>query len=217
MREFRRPKVKCNSCNFFTHFSTGVFEAAELDPQTDIVAHWPDPPSVTESCPKCGNAIDTSAVYPYLQGFAPGFEELKGFYKDFGARWETHRESFEVALSDWASQVLFEEVVKELNAPGGQQWYRQRVVLSKLRRVLPRTATLPRQRTDGSEQLSDLVKRNRLLFTVLLPASIPESVWCDLFRIATIVERISAGNHVLRWAKSVGYFADSAGFRWRLA
>ncbi len=127
MREFRRPKVKCNYCNFFIHFSTGLFEATELDPLTDIVAQWPEPPSVTESCPKCGNAIDTSAVYPYLQGFAPGFEELKAFYKGFSARWETHRESFEVALSDWVSQVPFEEVVKELNTPGGQQWYRQRL------------------------------------------------------------------------------------------
>lgn len=125
MRDLNREPVPCASCGAHIYFN--LVGAADNDPN-EVIANRREPPEPREKCPRCDAEVDTTVAYAYIPGFPPALADLKTAYAGFVPRWESARDSFEVAVGkrfkEGASPAALEA---ELSGKDGWDWYRQRM------------------------------------------------------------------------------------------
>ncbi len=87
-----------------------------------------EPPPATTPCPKCGSAVDTTMVYPCIDGFPMSFDVLRRSYEGFAPYVEGNRGTIEDDLREILKLRRTPEQIEEaLNTPDAQRWFRQRV------------------------------------------------------------------------------------------
>jgi len=131
MRTFSRPLLICANCNTKIYNSVSPPESYDEDP---VSAEWPEPPGITENCPRCGTPVDTTAAYPFIRDFPPNFESLRNAYAGFAAEWERERDSFEKSVGELLKMAGVKNAADaapflqaQLNSADGMRWYRQRM------------------------------------------------------------------------------------------
>ncbi len=95
-----------------------------------IAIHELGPPEVTEKCPKCGSAVDTTVAYPAIRDFPLEFGKLRTIYSEFAPQWENRRESFESDIHGFLNKQGEDStrlLERTLNGADGPQWFRQRL------------------------------------------------------------------------------------------
>ena len=88
MRRSSRETVPCVSCGAKIYWLPNMPRAYD---EHVIEGRCFEPPPAAAQCPKCGHAVDTTTVYPYIAGFPMSFEVLRRSYEGFAPRFEGHR------------------------------------------------------------------------------------------------------------------------------
>jgi hypothetical protein len=127
MREFHRLPIECASCGAKIYNWVAFRDPEHVDDKNDVDAHWGEPPKPTETCPRCGNQVDTISSYPFVAGFPPSFESLRKAYDGFLPKWERSRRSFEAEAAEFLKDKSLEEFEVMLNSEEGLKWFKQRM------------------------------------------------------------------------------------------
>lgn len=84
-----------------------------------------EPPPAATPCPDCGSMVDTTMVYPSIDGFPMPFDLLCRSYNGFVPRFEGHRRTVEEQLQEIIGQTRTPDQVEEaINTPDAG-WFRQ--------------------------------------------------------------------------------------------
>ena len=127
MREFHRAPIECASCGAKIYNWVAFRDPEHFDDKNDVDAQWGEPPKPTETCPRCGNQVDTTSSYLFVAGFPPSFEALRKAYDGFLPEWESSRRSFETEAAEFLKEKGLDEFEVMLNSEEGLRWFKQRM------------------------------------------------------------------------------------------